>query len=119
MPVYADQGRAGGYRLVGGYRTRLTGLSRAEAEALFLSGLPGPAGEMGLADAVAAAGLKVLAALPPALRDAPARAGQRFHLDVPGWFRGRRTRRRWLTELARAVWADRVVELRYRRGTGR
>lgn len=115
VPVYADRGRAGGYRLLGGYRTRLTGLTRDEAEALFLAGLPGPAGEMGLADAVASAELKVLAALPPALRDAPARAGQRFHLDVPGWFR-ETAPPLWLPELARAVWADRVVELRYRRG---
>ncbi|MFF5178653.1 helix-turn-helix transcriptional regulator [Micromonospora sp. NPDC000316] len=115
VPVYADRGRAGGYRLLGGYRTRLTGLNRDEAEALFLAGLPGPAGDMGLADAVAAAELKVLAALPPALRDAPARAGQRFHLDVPGWFRETGPPP-WLTELARAVWADRVVEVRYRRG---
>ncbi|WP_433648876.1 helix-turn-helix transcriptional regulator [Micromonospora zamorensis] len=115
VPVYADRGRAGGYRLLGGYRTRLTGLTRDEAEALFLSGLPGPAGDMGLADAVASAELKVLAALPPALRDAPARAGQRFHLDVPGWFR-ETAPPPWLTELARAVWRDRVVELRYRRG---
>ncbi|MEU5789400.1 YafY family protein [Micromonospora purpureochromogenes] len=115
VPVYADRGRAGGYRLLGGYRTRLTGLTRDEAEALFLSGLPGPAGEMGLADAVAAAELKVLAALPPSLRDAPARAGQRFHLDVPGWFR-ESAPPPWLADLARAVWRDRVVELRYRRG---
>ncbi|MBQ0904028.1 YafY family protein [Micromonospora sp. U21] len=115
VPVYADRGRAGGYRLLGGYRTRLTGLTRDEAEALFLAGLPGPAGDMGLADAVAAAELKVLAALPPALRDAPARAGQRFHLDVPGWFRETGPPP-WLTELARAVWRDRVVQLRYRRG---
>ncbi|MFD2767676.1 helix-turn-helix transcriptional regulator [Micromonospora eburnea] len=115
VPVYADRGRTGGYRLLGGYRTRLTGLTRDEAEALFLAGLPGPAGDMGLADAVAAAELKVLAALPPSLRDAPARTGQRFHLDVPGWFR-ESTPPRWLTELARAVWRDRVVELRYRRG---
>jgi predicted DNA-binding transcriptional regulator YafY len=115
VPVYADRGRAGGYRLLGGYRTRLTGLTRDEAEALFLTGLPGPVGQMGLAEAVAAAELKVLAALPPALRDAPARTGQRFHLDVPGWFRAADPPR-WLTELARAVWRDRVVQLRYRRG---
>ncbi|WP_050777936.1 YafY family protein [Micromonospora sp. ATCC 39149] len=117
VPVYADRGRAGGYRLLGGYRTRLTGLTRDEAEALFLAGLPGPAGDMGLANAVASAELKVLAALPPALRDAPARAGQRFHLDVPGWFRDATPPPR-LAELAGAVWADRVVELRYRRGDG-
>ncbi|MFC7707779.1 helix-turn-helix transcriptional regulator [Micromonospora lupini] len=115
VPVYADRGRAGGYRLLGGYRTRLTGLTRDEAEALFLAGLPGPAGDMGLADAVAAAELKVLAALPPALRDAPVRAGQRFHLDVPGWFR-ETPPPPWLAELARAVWGDRVAQLRYRRG---
>ncbi|MCL7458821.1 helix-turn-helix transcriptional regulator [Micromonospora echinofusca] len=115
VPVYADRGRAGGYRLLGGYRTRLTGLTRDEAEALFLAGLPGPAGDMGLADAVASAELKVLAALPPSLRDAPVRTGQRFHLDVPGWFREAGPPP-WLTELAGAVWRDRVVELRYRRG---
>ena len=115
IPVYADRGRAGGYRLLGGYRTRLTGLSRTEAEALFLSGLPGPAGDMGLAEAVASAQLKVLAALPAPLRDASARAGQRFHLDVPGWFDTAQPPA-WLAELARAVWRDRLVELRYRRG---
>ncbi|MFG2089009.1 helix-turn-helix transcriptional regulator [Spirillospora sp. NPDC048824] len=115
VPVYADQGRAGGYRLVGGYRTRLTGLTREEAEALFLSGLPGPAGDMGRGDAVAAAELKVLAALPASLRDAPSRAGQRFHLDAPGWF-GEAGPPPLLRDLARAVWEDECVELRYRRG---
>ncbi|GII80778.1 transcriptional regulator [Sphaerisporangium rufum] len=113
VPVYAERGRRGGYRLLGGYRTRLTGLSRPEAEALFLSGLGGPARDMGLADAVSAARLKVLAALPPALRDASARAGQRFHLDAPGWFTPSGPPP-LLAELARAVWRDQVVELRYR-----
>ncbi|MBL6278525.1 YafY family transcriptional regulator [Micromonospora fiedleri] len=115
VPVYADRGRAGGYRLLGGYRTRLTGMTRDEAEALFLAGLPGPAGDMGLADAVAAAELKVLAALPPSLRDAPNRTGQRFHLDVPGWY-AQHAPPPWLADLAGAVWRDRVVTLHYRRG---
>jgi predicted DNA-binding transcriptional regulator YafY len=73
VPVYADRGRAGGYRLIGGYRTRLTGLARSEAEALFLSGVPGALREMGLEDAASAARLKVSAALLPSLRTPPAR----------------------------------------------
>jgi predicted DNA-binding transcriptional regulator YafY len=114
VPVYAEQGRSGGYRLVGGYRTRLTGLNRDEAEALFLAGLPGPARDMGLAEPVRAARRKVLAALPPALRDASTRAGQRFLLDAPGWFADTEPPP-LLAELARAVWQDRTVTIGYRR----
>ncbi|GAA3210460.1 helix-turn-helix transcriptional regulator [Dactylosporangium siamense] len=115
VPVYAEQGRAGGYRLLDGYRTKLNGLSRAEAEALFLSGLPGPARDMGLGDVLAAAELKVAAALPAPNRDAAGRARQRFHLDVPGWFEDPAQPPPWLADLARAVWDDRMVRLNYRK----
>ncbi|CAM5471593.1 helix-turn-helix transcriptional regulator [Streptomyces purpurascens] len=115
VPVYADRGRAGGYRLVGGYRTRLTGLHRGEAEALFLSGVPGALREMGLEDAASAAQLKVSAALLPSLRDASKTAAQRFHLDAPNWFKEPRTPA-LLPAVADAVWDDRRVVARYRRG---
>ncbi|GGZ70147.1 helix-turn-helix transcriptional regulator [Streptomyces echinoruber] len=115
VPVYADRGRAGGYRLVGGYRTRLTGLARTEAEALFLSGVPGALREMGLHDAASAARLKVSAALLPSLRDAPRTAAQRFHLDAPNWFAEPETPD-LLPAVAEAVWDDRRVTARYRRG---
>ncbi|MEU4163481.1 YafY family protein [Actinoplanes sp. NPDC026670] len=114
VPVYAEQGRAGGYRLVGGYRTRLTGLSRSEAEALFLAGLPGPARDMGLDEPVQSVRRKVLAALPEGLREASQRAGQRFHLDAPGWFDAADPPEH-LAGLARAVWQDRVLMIGYRR----
>ncbi|MFE6897346.1 helix-turn-helix transcriptional regulator [Streptomyces sp. NPDC057717] len=114
VPVYADRGRAGGYRLIGGYRTRLTGLARGEAEALFLSGVPGALREMGLEDAASAARLKVSAALLPSLRDASRTAAQRFHLDAPGWFKEPRTPE-LLPAVADAVWDDRMVRARYRR----
>ncbi|MFD5475440.1 helix-turn-helix transcriptional regulator [Streptomyces sp. NPDC127105] len=115
VPVYADRGRAGGYRLVGGYRTRLTGLDRGEAEALFLSGVPGALREIGLEDAASAARLKVSAALMPSLRDASRTAAQRFHLDAPDWFREPKTPE-LLPAVAEAVWDDLRVTARYRRG---
>ncbi|TDT36284.1 transcriptional regulator [Streptomyces sp. BK208] len=116
VPVYAERGRAGGYRLVGGYRTRLTGLARGEAEALFLSGVPGALREMGLEDAASAARLKVSAALLPSLRDASRTAAQRFHLDAPNWFREPETPG-LLPAVAAAVWDDRRVAARYLRGS--
>ncbi|WP_092556790.1 helix-turn-helix transcriptional regulator [Actinoplanes derwentensis] len=112
VPVYAEQGRLGGYRLVDGYRTRLTGLSPDEAEALFLLGLDGPARDMGLSELLATAALKVSASLPAGLRKA--RATQRFHLDVPGWFHDGEPPP-MLTALVGAVWQDLAVTLRYRR----
>ncbi len=115
VPVYADRGRTGGYRLVGGYRTRLTGLARGEAEALFLSGVPGALRQMGLEDASSAALLKVSAALLPSLRDASRTAAQRFHLDAPAWFAEPKTPD-LLPAIAEAVWDDRRITARYRRG---
>ncbi|MDI2127830.1 helix-turn-helix transcriptional regulator [Yinghuangia seranimata] len=108
VPVYADRGRAGGYRLVDGYRSRLTGLERAEAEVLLLSGMPGPLRDMGLAGQALAARLKVAAAL----GEAPGTATQRFHLDAPGWFRAGDPPP-LLAEVSRAVWEDRVLVCRY------
>ncbi|WP_128437156.1 helix-turn-helix transcriptional regulator [Streptomyces cyaneus] len=115
VPVYADRGRAGGYRLIGGYRTRLTGLARSEAEALFLSGVPGALREMGLEDAASAARLKVSAALMPSVRDASRSAAQRFHLDAPNWFKETKAPE-LLPAVADAVWDDRRIVARYRRG---
>lgn len=114
VPLYGDAGHAGGYRLLGGYRTRLTGLTRDEAEALSLAGVPGPAAELGLGPFLAAARLKVRAALPAELREHADRISDRFHLDAPGWYADADDTR-FLHTVADAVWNNRVLYAMYRR----
>lgn len=112
VPVYADIGRNGGFALLDGWRTRLTGLTAPEARALFLSGLPGPASELGLGDEVAAAELKLLAALPADWQMEATRMSSRFHLDPKGWFSSG-PRPEFLKAVAEAVWTERRVTIRY------
>jgi len=115
IPVYADRGRNGGFQLLDGYRTKLTGLTAGEAETLFLAGLPGPAAELGLGDQLAQAQLKLLAALPAGIGADARRVAARFHLDPVGWFRaGEPTDS--LPTVAQAVWNERMLKLRYRNG---
>lgn len=114
IPLYGDAGHAGGYRLLDGYRTRLTGLTAGEAEALFLSGVPRAAAELGLGSVLAAAQLKVRAALPRELRDHADRVSGRFHLDAPGWYADD-AEVPYLSDVADAVWNCRVLHVRYRR----
>lgn len=114
VPLYGDPGWSGGYQLLDGYRTQLTGLTTDEAESLFLAGLPGPAAELGLGAVVTAAQLKLMAALPAELRDRAGRIRERFHLDVPGWYR-QPDEVPHLMAVAEAVWGQHRITIRYRR----
>jgi predicted DNA-binding transcriptional regulator YafY len=112
VPIVSVRGPAGGYRLDRGYRTKLTGLDAAEAEALFV----GPAAELGLGRELAAARLKLLASLPVELQERASRAAQLFHVDTRGWFR-EQDRVPTLSVLAGALWRGRRLDIRYREGS--
>ncbi|MEV0584669.1 YafY family protein [Nonomuraea sp. NPDC050310] len=114
VPVYADRGPAGGYQLLDGFRTRLTGLTADEASGLFLAALPGPAAELGLDRLAANAELKLLSALPPEPRSQAARLRERFHLDVPSWYRSADDVPH-LAEVSEAVWGNRPLRMTYRK----
>jgi predicted DNA-binding transcriptional regulator YafY len=114
VPVYAEGGPDGGYQLVNGFRTRLTGLTEDEARVLFLTGLPGPAADLGLGALVSATELKLAAALPPSLLDNANQVRSRFHLDAPGWYTHDDASPH-LGRVADALWQQRRIRVTYRR----
>ncbi|MFC4055762.1 helix-turn-helix transcriptional regulator [Actinomadura syzygii] len=81
VPVYAERGRHGGFALLPGFRTELTGLNHDEALALLIAGSRRGAQAFGLGSALASAMLKVVDALPETHRDTAADAAQRLLID--------------------------------------
>ncbi|MFF9350709.1 helix-turn-helix transcriptional regulator [Streptomyces sp. NPDC014734] len=114
IPLYGESGPDGGYHLLEGYRTRLTGLTADEAGALFLTGLPGAAADLGLGVVAADARLKLTAALPPEMRDRAERSRECIHIDIPGWYQDAEETPQ-LPSVVDAVWSRRQVRIRYER----
>jgi predicted DNA-binding transcriptional regulator YafY len=112
VPVYAERGRSGGFQLLPGWKTSLTGFTPQEAEAVFLGGLAGPAAELGLEGELRSAQLKLLAALPSGWRDQAQRVSTRLHLDPVDWYREAEPPRH-LSTVATAVWDGRQLAMHY------
>lgn len=117
VPVFADRGPGGGFQLVDGYRTKLTGLARDEADAVLMIGLPKLAHDLGMGQAASRARDKLLAALPQEMTTGAGRLGSRFHLDPVEWYREAESTP-FLPALAEAVLDDRVVQLSYESWSG-
>lgn len=87
VPVYAERGRSGGFQLLGGYRTDLTGLTLEEAKAVLMIGMPDALNALGLGEAMERSREKLLAALPADSRLAAKHTGALFHFDPSDWYR--------------------------------
>ena len=88
VPIYTESGPGGGCALVDGYRTTLTGLTGDEARTLFMLSIPAPLAQLGLADELKSALLKLAASLPAARREEKAHARNRVHIDAVDWSAG-------------------------------
>jgi len=109
IPVYSQRGRGGGWALLGGGRTDLSGLTAAEAETLFL--VAGPASSA--TPEVKAALRKLVRALPATLRPSAEAAASAVVLDPSSWDRSELPPPPHLAALRRAVVDGVQVELGY------
>ncbi|MFV2172990.1 helix-turn-helix transcriptional regulator [Actinomadura sp. LOL_016] len=118
VPVYAERGRHGGFALLPGFRTELTGLNHDEALALLVAGSRRGAQAFGLGSALASAMLKVVDALPEGHRDIAADAVQRLLIDPETDLLSRRAAAEEVpdavvAEVRRAVFAGHRLRIRY------
>jgi predicted DNA-binding transcriptional regulator YafY len=112
LPIVVLRGARGGIELGFHYRSRLTGLSSAEAEALglILSAPMAALDAVGLSAAGKAARTKLLESLPDGVRETAALAQQRFRIE-PGDGPPEDPR---VAPLARAVRERRIVRIQAR-----
>jgi predicted DNA-binding transcriptional regulator YafY len=114
VALYGEPGHDGGYRLVDGYRTHLTGLTRLEAAALPLVALPEAARDLGFGEAAAGAATKLMAALSDELRERADHVRGRLHIDPVAWYDDADSTP-LLAAVADAVWSQRRLRVTYRR----
>ncbi|WP_043634458.1 helix-turn-helix transcriptional regulator [Nonomuraea candida] len=117
LPVYPQPGRGGGWQLLGGARTDLTGLTAHEAQALFL--LAGPAAPA--APEVRSALRKLMRALPETFRAEAEAAASAVVVDPARWGEPEKERPELVRVLQHATVRRRRVRLAYegRRDRGR
>lgn len=119
VPVYAERGRCGGFALLPGFTTELTGLSHDEALALLVAGSRRGAQMFGLGSALASAMLKVVDALPEGHRDTAAGAARRLLVEPETDLLARRVAAEEevadavVAEIRRAVLAGHRLRIRY------
>ena len=123
VPVYAERGRHGGFALLAGYSTDLTGLTHDEALALLVAGSRAGSPAPGMAPALASAMRKVVAALPQQQRTTATHAAGRILVRADGMVARQpaadpdldpnRNEDMRLEAVRRAVFAGRKVRIHY------
>lgn len=118
VPVYAERGRHGGFALLPGFRTELTGLNHDEALALLTAGSGRGEQVFGLSSALASAMRKVVDALPESHRTTASEAAQRILVDPSTDLLSRRLSTKELPdatmlEVRRAVLAGHKLRILY------
>jgi predicted DNA-binding transcriptional regulator YafY len=114
IPVFAERGRHGGWRLTDGYRTSLTGMKPKEMASLLLSADPAVLKDLGIQEEFSAASRKLAAVSSGSSAATADYFSQRIHVDSTGWHPTEESFP-LLPLLQQALWEDRKVIIMYLR----
>lgn len=115
VPVYAERGTKGGFRLVDGYELDLSGLRSSEIRALFLHDNDGVIADLGWKQDADTARYKLSFAIPEEQLPYAMELGQRFHIDETPWFAREKTSSSHLDIIQQAIWGLKRFEMSYQK----
>lgn len=113
VPVYADRGASGGFRLLDGYHVDLSGLRVPELRTLLLGGRAGLLHDLGWTQEAAAAQDKLRHALSARQLTQADAVNERILIDDGPWFAGARQLGPVIAQLLSAVWQNHRVAVTY------
>lgn len=117
IPVYADRGKNGGWSLLNGYQTDLTGLKEAEIQALFIPTSSQLLDDLGLTRISEDARNKLIASLPSIYRKNAKDVWSRIHIDTSSW-RDTKENIASFEVLKAAIWENHKLDMVYQRANG-
>ncbi len=115
IPVLAERGKHGGWKLVDQYRTRLTGLKANEMKTLFLSPSFQLLSDLGFTKDWKEARQKLLATVPNSLQIQANDMWNRIHIDTDTWRQSSQGVSS-LNILQQAIWEERKLQMNYEKG---
>lgn len=114
IPVFAERGKSGGWKLIENYQTKLTGLKENEIKSLFLSPSPTLLSDLGLIDDWKESREKLLASIPGSLKNDAIDVWNRIYIDTGTW-RNSVEKIDGFPQLQKAIWEERILDMTYKR----
>lgn len=118
IPVFAKRGKNGGWSLLEGYRTNITGLKDDEIKSLFISPSIQLLHDLGLSNEWSHARQKLMASIPSFLQKDANDVWNRIHIDTSTWKQSNE-KIDYFKILQQAIWEERKLQLTYKRANGK
>lgn len=118
IPVFSERGQNGGWSLVDGFQTRLTGMTETELRTLLVSPSIQLLDDLGLTRSSEEARHKLLASQPLANREKAMDVWNRLHIDTSGWRQQKETVTAF-DVLKEAIWSDHKLSIIYEQADGK
>ncbi|MFA9457351.1 helix-turn-helix transcriptional regulator [Halalkalibacter sp. AB-rgal2] len=117
IPVVAERGKKGGWSLLEGYQTNLTGLKESEIHALLVSPSKQLLDDLQLTRTSEDARTKLIASLPAVYREGAKEVWNRIYIDTSSW-RNEKEKLKSFEALKQSIWKNHKLNMVYQRADG-